>query len=56
MAPMIQYAVVCHMASSRPQKMYRKIFPVYPGPKMSKRSSSGGTEALVYSLVIETAN
>jgi hypothetical protein len=27
MAPIIQYAVVCHMESRRPQKMYKKIWP-----------------------------
>ena len=34
-APMIQYVVVCHIESSRPQKMYRKMRPVYPWLKMS---------------------
>lgn len=27
MAPIIQYAVVCHMESRRPQKMYKKRWP-----------------------------
>lgn len=29
MAPMIQYAVVCHIASSMPQMMYRNTRPTY---------------------------
>jgi hypothetical protein len=28
MAPIIQYAVVCHMESRMPQKMYKKRWPV----------------------------
>jgi hypothetical protein len=27
MAPIIQYAVVCHIESRRPQKMYKKRWP-----------------------------
>ena len=52
-APMIQYVVVCHIESSRPQKMYRKMRPVYPWLKMSYLSGeSGGRDSRVYFLVV----
>ncbi len=51
-APMIQYVVVCHIESSRPQKMYRKMRPVYPWLKMSYLSGeSGGRDSRVYCLL-----
>lgn len=50
-APISQYAVVCHIESNSPQHMYRNILPTYGRSKMSILWKVGErTIARVYSL------
>jgi hypothetical protein len=51
MAPIIQYAVVCHMESRRPQKTYKNRWVVYPLWEISIFDEFGGMDWRVYVLI-----